>query len=99
MLAAFKAAVFLQRDAGALRHFFFGKADDLAHGANALRHLCELCFQVCFFPLRGFVLRLPISSFLSFWYGYIDSFGVFHAKNSVSNRFETELIRGTTQIA
>lgn len=48
MLAAFKAAVFLQRDAGALRHFFFGKADDLAHGANALRHLCELCFQVCF---------------------------------------------------
>jgi len=53
MLAAFKAAVFLQRDAGALRHFFFGKADDLAHGANALRHLCELCFQVCFFRYGG----------------------------------------------
>ena len=49
LLPGLALLVLLQGDAGALGHFPFGKAGDFPHGADALRHLCQLCFQIGFF--------------------------------------------------
>ena len=48
-LAVFTPAVLLDGHAGPLRHLLLGKAHDVAHGADSLRHLRELRFEVRLF--------------------------------------------------
>ena len=49
LLPGLALLILLFGDTGALGHFLFRKAGDLPHGADALRHLCQLRFQICFF--------------------------------------------------
>lgn len=49
LLAGLALFVLLPADAGGPGHLLLGKAGDLPHGADAFRHLGELCFQICLF--------------------------------------------------
>ena len=52
LLPCFALFILLPAHPGAFGHFIQGKAGDLPHGADAFRHLGELCFQICFFHIH-----------------------------------------------